>query len=276
MARIGTPWTELVRSRIGMHHPKHGKLIAISRLDALDAEYKRVLPPSLNTCPGRAIACFKCACGVYACTSVCSQLNAALIAAAPKYCSHEKLQRRTSVYENYAGMMSRCLFEYDSMYPAYGGSGISVCARWRLGEGTKTGFQCFVEDMAPSEHPHLSLDRIDNAYGYSPENCRWATIQQQNDNRRNSTIVHVGGVKKGLLTAIKEACGDNAGPKHSRNIRDRIYTKARHDWSAHGGDLQEHYQAAFDAWVKEYQDANTSNTDDTADNDAAREFDKAA
>jgi len=43
-----------------------------------------------------------------------------------------------------------------------------------------------------SEH---SLDRIDNNNGYFPENCRWATIRQQNNNKRDNITISFYGEK---------------------------------------------------------------------------------
>ena len=53
-------------------------------------------------------------------------------------------------------------------------------------------FENFVRDMG--ERPHgMTLDRIDNFKGYSKENCRWATIAQQNRNtKQNVFITHNG------------------------------------------------------------------------------------
>lgn len=79
---------------------------------------------------------------------------------------------RNSYYE----MVSRCTKPNDPAYANYGGRGITICERW-------SSFQAFYEDMG-SRPKGLSLGRIDNNLGYFPENCRWETREQQNQNTR--------------------------------------------------------------------------------------------
>lgn len=86
---------------------------------------------------------------------------------------------KTSEYNIYQGMIQRCENPARREFPWYGGRGISVCPRWRKGEGGKTGFECFFSDMGPKPEGK-SLDRWPNPDGnYEPGNCQWSTRGEQ-------------------------------------------------------------------------------------------------
>lgn len=66
-------------------------------------------------------------------------------------------------------------------------AGISFCKRWE-------DFNLFLEDMGnPVEGQ--SLDRIDGSKGYYKENCRWASIEVQNRNRKSVTLDEISVIK---------------------------------------------------------------------------------
>jgi hypothetical protein len=87
---------------------------------------------------------------------------------------------------NWKSMMSRCLDATADNYDQYGGSGITVCERWK-------DFSLFLADMGEKPSPHHSIDRIDGTKGYEPGNCRWATKKQQMDNRRLTVWIEYEG-----------------------------------------------------------------------------------
>lgn len=108
-------------------------------------------------------------------------------------------------YRILRGIKQRCLNPNDPRYPRYGGRGIKVCDRWL------ESFSNFYADMGSRPSPVHSIDRIDNDGHYSPENCRWATPDEQYANQPpppNSTYLELDGVRATLshwcaVTGIK-------------------------------------------------------------------------
>jgi len=122
--------------------------------------------------------------------------------------------KSTATYECWVAMHKRCSNSDHPNYTDYGGRGITVCARW-------SRFDEFLCDMG-EKPPRLSLDRFPNPNGnYEPGNCRWATMREQNNNRRGNTLLEFNGKR---LTISQWAV--------ETGIKDcTISERLRHGWS---------------------------------------------
>ncbi len=103
----------------------------------------------------------------------------------------------TPEYCSWAGMKYRCLTPTCKRYEDYGGRGITVCERWMR-------FENFLEDMGNKPSPEMGIERIDNDKGYYPENCKWGTEEEQQNNKRNSVFIEFKGIKKTLAQWARE------------------------------------------------------------------------
>ena len=112
--------------------------------------------------------------------------------------------RYTRIYRIFYWIYTRCNNEHDKDYPRYWWRWI-ICNRWN--------FEAFYKDMNETYEKHVkeywekntTIDRIDVNWNYNKENCRWATLKQQANNRKSCHVVEYDGMK---YPSIRSLCGD--------------------------------------------------------------------
>ncbi len=110
---------------------------------------------------------------------------------------------RTRLYRIWSGMKARCYNINNHEYDRYGAPGIYVCSEW------KESFQAFMDwALSHGYRDDLSIDRINGKDGYSPENCRWATPKQQQNNLSSNVRAVING-KSMTAAEIRDTYGIN-------------------------------------------------------------------
>lgn len=131
-------------------------------------------------------------------------------------------------------MRTRCNNKKRHDYKEYGGRGIKVCNEWDNYENFRDW------SLMNGYANNLSIDRIDNNSGYSPDNCRWTTQSQQMRNTRKNKFLEFNGERKTLvewseITGIKYHTLKNRVNKYGYSDEEALTIPVKH---YHNNDLR--------------------------------------
>ena len=123
----------------------------------------------------------------------------------------------SSEYRVWQGIKDRCHNINSWSYKDYGGRGIAVCDRWR------NSFVNFLEDIGERPSAEYTIERTNNNLGYNKENCKWATIAEQANNKRSNVVIDYDG----RIQTLAQWCRELSLPY------DKIYQRIQASgWSA--------------------------------------------
>lgn len=179
-----------------MANVRYTKIAGIRIGTFQEGEHGRLLPVGFPFIigPTTFVVC-QCSCGKIVVTSLCHLRSGHATSCG---CYHDEVRIKvkrthgmtgTSEYHIWNGLRQRCLNPENDRYHAYGTRGITVCERW-------SRFENFLEDMGMRPSAQHSIDRIDNDGPYAKDNCRWATMTEQCNNRRTCVNVTLYGTQK--------------------------------------------------------------------------------
>jgi len=101
-----------------------------------------------------------------------------------KHGEYDKNGRASKELQAYQSMRARCNYKRGKDYPRYGGRGIEC--RFR-------SFEEFLAEIGRAPSPKHSVDRINNEGHYEAGNVRWASVEEQANNKRQNRKITLNG-----------------------------------------------------------------------------------
>jgi len=103
-----------------------------------------------------------------------------------------------ALYSTWNGMKNRCFNKNVTEYHNYGGRGITICEEW-------LDFRNFYNWCIDNGYNELlTLDRKNNDGNYCPENCKFSTYEEQQNNKSSNTILTAFGEVKTMSQWSKD------------------------------------------------------------------------
>ena len=138
-------------------------------------------------------------------TKSCGCLHKEVVSAKTREKNIKHGMSKSDLYKKWSGMKSRCYNKKESNYYLYGKRGIKICEEWL------NSFESFYNWAINNGYSKgLSIDRINVNGSYEPNNCRWVTWNQQQNNKRTNHYLEYNGQKHTIsewarITGIKRA-----------------------------------------------------------------------
>jgi hypothetical protein len=126
-------------------------------------------------------------------------------------------ESRTRLYYIHQSMKQRCNDKNHHAYKDYGGRGIIVCDEWL----DFPAFHNWAIENGYRENMGLSIDRINVNGNYCPQNCRWAMIDTQSNNKRSNKYLELNGERHSIAEWAKILGGSTS----------LIHARLRKGWS---------------------------------------------
>lgn len=131
-------------------------------------------------------------------------------------------ESKTRLYNEWQNMKARCYRKSTKQFYNYGGRGIVVCDEW------KNSYEKFRDwALANGYNNNLTLDRINVDGNYEPDNCRWITNKDQQNNRRDNRLLTCDGETKTMaewseITGIKTRVISNRIDRNGWSVEEAI------------------------------------------------------
>ena len=110
---------------------------------------------------------------------------------------HAKRSGYSPEYVSWMGMRRRCENDNHNRYEFYKGKGITYPEEWK-------DFNVFLSDMGYKPDPSYSIERLDIDLPYSKENCVWASVKTQANNKSSNILIIKEGEEKPM--SLKHWC----------------------------------------------------------------------